>query len=74
MKSTGIIRRFTSNRLTLPREILEKNEIDAVEIFVEGDKIILKKYAPGCIFCGDAEDVVHFKDKIVCKNCKEELT
>ena len=46
---------------------------DTLEIFVEGDEIILKKYHPACIFCNDARDVIHYKDKLVCRRCLEEL-
>ena len=46
---------------------------DMLEIFVEGDEIILKKYHPSCIFCSDARDVVPYKGKLVCKSCLAEL-
>lgn len=77
MKSTGIVRQIDSvGRLVLPielRESLYMSKGDSVEIFVQGDKIILKKYNPTCVFCGEAEDVDYFKGKFICKNCKEEL-
>jgi transcriptional pleiotropic regulator of transition state genes len=44
-----------------------------VEIFVEKDRIILKKYEPACIFCGDVNNVVMYKEKRICKNCLAEL-
>ena len=46
---------------------------DGVEIFVEDDRIILKKYQPSCVFCGEADGVVDFKGKKVCKTCIEKL-
>ncbi|MGN1409491.1 MAG: AbrB family transcriptional regulator, partial [Eubacteriales bacterium] len=46
---------------------------DSVEIFVEKDRVVLKKYEPSCIFCGDADDVVIYKDKRICRSCLEEL-
>ena len=52
---------------------MDLNIHDTVEIFVEDDKIILKKYHPACIFCGDARDVTTFKGKLVCVNCLREL-
>lgn len=77
MKSTGIVRQIDSvGRLVLPielRESLYMSKGDSVEIFVQGDKIILKKYNPTCIFCGEAEDVDYFKGKFICQNCKKEL-
>ncbi|MBQ3431402.1 MAG: AbrB/MazE/SpoVT family DNA-binding domain-containing protein, partial [Clostridia bacterium] len=50
MKSTGIVRPLDAvGRIVLPMEIRKKLGIternDALEIYTEGDKIILKKYA-----------------------------
>lgn len=77
MKSTGVTRRLDSlGRIAVPIELRRTmgiKEKDALEIFVDGDKIILKKYEPACIFCGDAEDVVNYKGKNLCKACLEEL-
>ncbi len=77
MKSTGVVRQLdTLGRIVLPIELRRTMDIgvkDMVEIFVEDDKIILKKYHPCCIFCGDARDVVNYKSKLVCKNCLAEL-
>ena len=48
MKSTGIVRRLDElGRITLPIELrrnFDVNERDPLEIFVDDDKIILKKY------------------------------
>ena len=55
------------------RRTLDIAEKDALEIYVDGEQIILKKYEPACIFCGDARDVVNYKGKNICKNCMEEL-
>lgn len=46
---------------------------DTLEIFVDGDQIVLKKYHPACIFCNDARDVVPYKGKLICKRCLDEL-
>ena len=57
MKSTGVVRKIDElGRFVLPIELRKNlgiNNRDAVEIFVEDDKIILKKYEPSCIFCGN---------------------
>ena len=61
MKSTGIVRKIDElGRLVLPIELrrtLEISDGDSLEIFVEDNTIILKKYQPACIFCGNAKDV-----------------
>lgn len=77
MKSTGVIRKLDDlGRIVIPIELRRTMDIglrDTLEIFVEDDKIILKKYHPACIFCNDARDVVSYKDKLICKRCLEEL-
>ena len=63
-------------RITLPIELrrnLDVNERDPLEIFVDDDKIILKKYDPSDIFTGDMEDLVEYKGKKVSKNSIKEL-
>ncbi len=77
MKSTGIVRRIDElGRIVLPIELRNKMDIktkDSVEIFVEEDKIILKKYEPACLFCGNADNVILFKGKLVCKQCLNDM-
>ncbi|MDO4200024.1 MAG: AbrB/MazE/SpoVT family DNA-binding domain-containing protein [Clostridia bacterium] len=78
MKSTGIVRKVDSlGRVVLPIELrnsLNINQADALEIFTEGDRIILRKYEPYCVFCGEVDDVINFNSKNVCKKCAGELS
>ena len=78
MKSLGIVRKIDElGRLVLPIETRRAMGLSAgegVEIFVDGDRVILKKYEPSCVFCGDADDVVVFNGKKVCRKCIAELT
>lgn len=78
MKSTGIVRRIDEvGRIVIPMEIRKSLSIDTrdpVEIFVDSNQIILRKYEPACIFCGGADDVRDFKGRIVCKKCAKELS
>ena len=77
MKSTGIVRKVDElGRIVLPIELrrtLDIAEKDALEIFVDGESIVLKKYEPSCIFCGDADGVTTFRGKNVCRNCLRQL-
>ena len=77
MKSLGIVRKIDElGRIVLPIETRKRLGLDAkdpVEIFVEKDRVILKKYEPSCVFCGDADDVILYKDKRICRSCCEEL-
>ena len=77
IKSTGIVRKVDElGRIVLPIELrrtLDIGEKDAIEIYVEGTSIVLKKYQPSCIFCGESKKVVDFKGKNVCFKCLREL-
>ena len=73
MKATGIIRRVDElGRVVIPMEIRNQFNIvekDPIEIYVEGSCIVLKKYEPNCIFCGNTKNLVEYKDKLVCDKC-----
>ncbi len=77
MKSTGMVRKVDElGRIVLPIEIrrtLDIEEKDALEIYVEGNKIILSKHATSCVFCGGTKDVANYKGKNVCLSCVSEL-
>ena len=77
IKSTGIVRRVDDlGRVVLPIELrrtLGISEKDSLEIYVDGDNILLKKYEPACTFCGNAGDTIHYKGHMICKDCLEEL-
>lgn len=77
MKATGIVRKVDElGRIVLPIELRRTLDIeikDPIEIYVDGDLIILKKYEPACVFCGNAKNVVRIHDKNVCENCVNEL-
>lgn len=77
MKSTGIVRKLDElGRVVLPMEMrvtLDIKPKDPIEIFVDGDEIILRKYEPTCIFCGSEENNVLLNGKRVCRTCIEKL-
>ena len=77
MKSTGIVRKVDElGRIVLPiemRRTLDIEEKDALEIYVEGSSVILKKFKPSCIFCDTTKDIVVFKGKNICPKCLKEL-
>lgn len=73
MKSTGIVRKVDElGRIVLPIELrrtLGIEEKDRIEIFVDGESIILRKYQPACIFCDNAKDIITYKGKNICPDC-----
>lgn len=77
MKSTGMTRHVDElGRIVLPKELRRNLHIepkDEMEIFMEGDRIVMQKYIPFCIFCEQEEDVTDFMGKRVCRACIEKL-
>lgn len=79
MESLGIVRKIDeTGRIVLPKDFrrrlgLEPNT-DAVELFADGDQIIIRKYTTRCIFCGSVEDNVEFCGQRVCKDCSSRLS
>ena len=73
MKSTGIVRKVDElGCIVLPIELrrtLGIEEKDRIEIFVDGESIILRKYQPACIFCDNAKDIINYKGKNICPDC-----
>ena len=77
MKSTGIVRKVDElGRIVLPIELrrtLDIAEKDALEIYVDGSTIVLKKFRPSCVFCDSSRDLVTYKDKNICPRCFRDL-
>ena len=77
MKSTGIIRKVDElGRVVIPIEIRNQFNIaekDPIEIYVDGSSIVLKKYEPNCIFCGNTENLISYNDKLICEECSEKI-
>jgi len=77
MKATGIVRKVDElGRIVLPIELRRTLNIeikDPLEIYVDGDSVMLKKYQPACVFCGSSDEVVQVKGKNICAKCIKEL-
>lgn len=78
MKATGIVRKVDElGRIVLPIELrrtLDIAERDPLEIYVDGSSIVLTKYQPACVFCGDSTDISTYKGKNICAVCLKELS
>ena len=77
MKSTGVVRKVDElGRIVLPIEIRKTMDIkikDAIEIFTDEDRIILQKYHPACVFCSNADNIVYYNGKRICRECLEKI-
>ena len=78
MKSTGIVRNIDQlGRVVLPmelRKLLDLKVQDPVEIFTQGNDVVIRKYRPSCVFCNRNDQIVEFKGLNVCDHCIAELT
>jgi transcriptional pleiotropic regulator of transition state genes len=78
MKSTGIVRKVDElGRIVIPIELRRTMGIDIkdpIEIYVDGEQIVLKKYQPTCIFCDNANDIKNYNGKNICADCIEKLS
>ena len=78
MKSTGIVRKVDElGRIVLPIELrrtLDIAERDELEIYLDDDKVILKKYEPSCIFCGSSCGLVTYHGRNICMECIENMS
>lgn len=77
MRDTGINRQLDNlGRITLPIELRRSLGIgkkDALEIYTEDDKIILKKRMPSDIFSGSTDDLIDYCGYKVSKTSIEQL-
>lgn len=77
MRSVGVVRKVDElGRVVIPIEVrrnLGIAEKDPLEIYVDNEKIILKKYEPTCIFCGEAGNIRNFRGKNICRECAAAL-
>ena len=78
MKATGIVRKVDElGRVVIPIELRNKFDIkvkDPIEIFVDSNSIVLKKYEPNCVFCGNTKNIVSYNENLVCEKCIEKFT
>lgn len=77
MRAMGIIRRLDElGRVVIPvemRRMLDLTDRDIVEITVEGDRLVLQKHMPRCVFCSRGEMLVEYHNRRVCTACMREL-
>ncbi|MCL2386441.1 MAG: AbrB/MazE/SpoVT family DNA-binding domain-containing protein [Defluviitaleaceae bacterium] len=77
MKATGVVRRVDElGRVVLPcelRRVMHIKDRDSLEVFVDSDRIVLKKYEPACTFSGSADELFDYKGRKVSKQAIKEM-
>ena len=73
VKSTGIVRKVDElGRIVLPVELRRTLDIavrDELEIYLDDDRVVLKKYEPSCIFCASSQNLVNYRGRNICMDC-----
>jgi len=77
MKTTGIVRKVDElGRIVLPIELrrtLDIAERDELEIYLDDDKVVLRKFDESCLFCAANRDLKNYMGKCVCTQCIQKL-
>ncbi len=77
MKSTGIVRKVDElGRIVIPKELRKSfnvNEGNPLEIYTDGDNIILKKYTPGCHCCKNTDNLIEVLGLKLCPSCLDQF-
>ncbi len=77
MKSTGIVRKVDElGRIVLPVELRRTLDIavhDELEIYLDEDKVILRKFENTCLFCASNKRLVSYMGKNVCRDCVQAM-
>lgn len=77
MKTPGIVRKIDeAGRIVIPTELrkaLNLQSDDLLELQCRGDAIVLRKYAPACVFCGGQDGLSVFEEKYICSHCLRNL-
>ena len=77
MKTPGIVRKIDeSGRIVIPNELRKALDLqcgDLMEMRCHGDTLVLREYAPDCVFCGSREALSRYQEKYICSVCLRNL-
>ena len=78
MKTVGSVRHIDPlGRIVIPKDMrnrLEIEEGDSLEMILDDNTIVIRKYNPACILCGNTKDIVTFRGKNFCPNCVKDMS
>lgn len=63
-------------RIVIPalmRKAYNLEKSDAVELIMDDGGILMRKYQPGCVFCGNIRNISMYKGQLICGDCLEDL-
>lgn len=78
MKKTFSVRKIDNlGRIVIPRDFrkaLDIKDWDELHLSLEGATVVIKKATDQCTFCGSEENLLSYKDKFICQECKAKLS
>ncbi|MBE6650244.1 MAG: AbrB/MazE/SpoVT family DNA-binding domain-containing protein [Ruminococcaceae bacterium] len=78
MRTKGNVRAIDElGRIVVPIEFRNELDIksgDLLRMDIEGEKIVLQKNTPACIFCGAQTALTKHQSKTICINCIREIS
>jgi transcriptional pleiotropic regulator of transition state genes len=77
MKTVGVARKISnSGRISIPREycnLLKIKDDATLDVYIDGDRIVLAKHESSCVFCGKEEKITQYRGRTVCTHCLEDM-
>ena len=77
MKAAGYLVRVDNlGRIVIPVRIRRSMELEpdtCLELFTEGEQIVMRKYGASCVFCQSDENLTEYMGKHICGDCLEKL-
>jgi transcriptional pleiotropic regulator of transition state genes len=79
MKATGIVRRIDDlGRVVIPKELRRTLGVEAgdpIEIYTNGNDVVLKKYHRGCYLCDSmGGDMIILYGHEICPKCVDKVS
>jgi transcriptional pleiotropic regulator of transition state genes len=76
MRATGYVRPMDKlGRVVLPKAVRDERGIvnrAPYEIWLQGEFTVVRRWEPSCVFCGDHEDLIEFRGRLVCRECRRD--
>lgn len=77
MKQIGYVSKIdTLGRVVIPkpvRQMFNLEKEDAIEILPKDNGLLIRKYQPTCLFCGEIDNVISHEGITVCAECIEKM-
>jgi transcriptional pleiotropic regulator of transition state genes len=78
VKTVGLPRKVDHlGRVVIPvefRRLLGIHDGDELEVTMDGDRLVMTRVEPACVFCASIVDLRRHRERWVCASCVAEVT